>query len=1012
MSPAATSNTPEQPNTFGCVLSEDGCVEVSPLETRSMRVCKLPNSMNVLLVSDPTTDKAAAAINVSVGSFSDPWNIPGLAHFCEHMLFLGTEKYPDEGSYRKFLAENSGVSNAYTAMEDTNYHFQLVVPPNDLKSDNPAHVPRFKEALDRFSQFFSAPLFTESATERELNAIDSEHQKNLQRDGNRLFQLSKSCSNPKHPYSKFSTGSKQTLGTDAIAAGIDIRKELLEFHKKFYSANLMNLCIAGPYPLDVLEEWTVELFSDISNHDEEHPYTAYKDVEPLLPCHTGQLTYIESIKDVRLLELAWIIPSTEADYLSKSAFYVSHLLGHEGKGSLLSLLKNKAWANSLMAGPCKETKPFAFFSISIDLTTDGTNHVDDIIELLFSYLVLIKERGVQKWIHDETAAISKLSFHFQERSEPYSFVQGVSHSMYRFPPLHYLSGARLVREYKPDRIRELLDIMTPRKCTVLLMGKFVSDKTNTQEKWYKTRYAMEPIPDEKLLRWSCSKPCADLDIPPKNIFVPTDLNLIAEPLPSNEKDLEGPKVIEENDHFRLHYKLDRTFKRPKAVAYFDFITNVSYLSPRHSLLTTIFHDLVMDELNEFSYDADIAGLHYNMHTTVSGFRLTTYGYNHKLHMLLDTILDRIVKFQVDPERFRRILDTLRRCYMNFDKDQPYQHAMYACTFLLEQPRWHVREYLAVLDSDSITIEDVKRFASELTKRMFVIAMIGGNVSEQWAKEAMQSVVKKLDYSPLPRSEFNMRRVSKLPTEYEVLTRQTHRNPDDSNSAIKMMFQIGQRGNYAFDVLLELLSDILNKPTFHELRTVQQLGYMVFEGLTSYDNCRALYIIVQSTIADPDELLRRIRKFLKDVRKDTLETMDEQEFNGYVTSLIGLKAEREKKIIRQMNIYWSEILLRQFAFDRDQREIEALRSVTKKDVLDFFDKYIACTGSETRCLISMVYGNQHKQPPPLSEQGVEILEGAKQPVLLVRDPSAFRNWCPKYPISGTTLKDISRECKIW
>lgn len=44
-------------------------------------------------------------------------------------------------------------------------------------------------ALDRFGQFFVAPLFTESATGRELNAIESEHAKNINNDGFRLYQV-------------------------------------------------------------------------------------------------------------------------------------------------------------------------------------------------------------------------------------------------------------------------------------------------------------------------------------------------------------------------------------------------------------------------------------------------------------------------------------------------------------------------------------------------------------------------------------------------------------------------------------------------------------------------------------------------------------------------------------------------------------------------------------------------------------------------------------------------------
>lgn len=60
-----------------------------------------------------------------VGSLSDPPNIAGLSHFCEHMLFLGTKKYPKENEYSQFLSEHAGSSNAFTSGEHTNYYFDV-----------------------------------------------------------------------------------------------------------------------------------------------------------------------------------------------------------------------------------------------------------------------------------------------------------------------------------------------------------------------------------------------------------------------------------------------------------------------------------------------------------------------------------------------------------------------------------------------------------------------------------------------------------------------------------------------------------------------------------------------------------------------------------------------------------------------------------------------------------------------------------------------------------------------
>lgn len=181
--------------------------------------------------SDPTTDKSAASLDVRVGHLSDPDKFPGLAHFLEHMLFMGTEKYPDENEYNTFLSSHGGGSNAYTDTEDTNYYF-------DVLADH------FEGAIDRFAQFFVSPLFTPSATERELKAVDSENSKNKQNDFWRSFQLMKSLAREDHPFHKFGTGNSDTI-KDCEETRESVRDALLKFHKAFYSADVMKLVMVG-----------------------------------------------------------------------------------------------------------------------------------------------------------------------------------------------------------------------------------------------------------------------------------------------------------------------------------------------------------------------------------------------------------------------------------------------------------------------------------------------------------------------------------------------------------------------------------------------------------------------------------------------------------------------------------------------------------------------------------------------------------------------------------------------
>ena len=192
---------------------------VAPLNDHSSyKVLTLSNQLRVVLISDPDATQSAAAIDVNAGSLNDPVGVDGLAHFCEHMLFLGTKKYPNKSEYSNFLSANGGYDNAYTSSENTNYYFAV-------------NLDALEGALDRFAQFFIAPLFLENSTFAEMNAVNSEYDKDLNVPGWKFFQLLKNVSNPQHPFSRFTIGSIGTLNIS------DIRQRLIEYYNTSYSAN-------------------------------------------------------------------------------------------------------------------------------------------------------------------------------------------------------------------------------------------------------------------------------------------------------------------------------------------------------------------------------------------------------------------------------------------------------------------------------------------------------------------------------------------------------------------------------------------------------------------------------------------------------------------------------------------------------------------------------------------------------------------------------------------------------
>lgn len=161
---------------------------------------------------------------------------------------MGTEKYPNENEYSDYIKNKGGYNNAFTSLEDTNYHFEV---SNE----------GFEHALDMFAQFFIGPLLGDSQTEREMNAVDSEFNMSLQNDAWRKFMLLQHLSHTESTLHRFDCGNLKSLKKEGI------RETLLNFHKTWYSANIMNLVVIGKHSIAQLESWVREKFSAVPNKD-------------------------------------------------------------------------------------------------------------------------------------------------------------------------------------------------------------------------------------------------------------------------------------------------------------------------------------------------------------------------------------------------------------------------------------------------------------------------------------------------------------------------------------------------------------------------------------------------------------------------------------------------------------------------------------------------------------------------------------------------------------------------
>ena len=146
-------------------------VEKSPGDLNEYQYFKLSNNLKVLLIQDNNTKQlgevnqesnlAFCSVSVNAGSFNNPKKREGLAHFLEHMIFLGSEQYPSESELSTHIGSYGGVSNAYTEFEWTSFQFQVT-------------YEGLEKTLDMLASALDRPKLDESCMNREITAIENE----------------------------------------------------------------------------------------------------------------------------------------------------------------------------------------------------------------------------------------------------------------------------------------------------------------------------------------------------------------------------------------------------------------------------------------------------------------------------------------------------------------------------------------------------------------------------------------------------------------------------------------------------------------------------------------------------------------------------------------------------------------------------------------------------------------------------------------------------------------------
>lgn len=867
-------------------------------DSRAYRLLTLENQMQVLLISDPDSPKGAASLDVRVGSGDNPDGRGGLAHFLEHMLFLGTDKYPDAAEYEEFITEHGGNRNAYTSFEHTNYFFDI----------NAQYLP---EALDRFAQFFVAPRFDAQYVDREKNAVQAEYQMGLKSDSRRGLDVLQQLMNEDHPYSQFLVGSLDTLADRPDSA---VRDELLEFYDKFYSANLMRLVVLGSQSLNELESMVTPMFSPVPNKAYQHADIA----APLFAQDSlPMFAQVQPQATLRQLQVLFPIEDYRDIYRVKPLSYLGNLVGHEGQGSLLSQLKSEGLAESLAAGSGLAWRGGSLFSVNIRLTEEGVANQERVLQLLFAYLDMLREQGPKQWLYEEQAQLAELGFRFKEKANPINYVSALSNGMHYYQSEDILRGPYLMDRYQQDILKDLVNQLVADNALVVLDD--ASAYTDRVSERYEAPYSVQKVEKNQLSQWESGTAGETMHLPSPNPFIAQDVSLV-----KVKKDAAmAPTIALESGRQRIWFAQDDQFRIPKGAIYINFRSPEVGQNVEQTAAAVLYAALLKDSVNELTYPALLAGLNFNLYKHARGLSLRVSGYNDKQSVLLEQLLEAVVNPSFDPQRFENVRKDMIRALENSVAKRPSSQVVDDLREALLYGEWGEQ---AVIDAlSALEYNDVLAYADSFWASANAESLVYGNYDRKAAANLQDMLSAVLPQSEAPA--IPPVKVLKLAAGESLLYPVAVPHDD----AVLAWYMQGAGDSWHDRAATAMTAQIIKSGFFQQLRTEQQLGYIVSSFAWPQMDVPGLVLLIQSPVADANKLDAAMQEFLEGVEP----SLDAKQFARHQAALSSEILRPHKNLWERAEFYWQSIAKKQWDFDSRQSMAAAVEELTLDTWLQYY-----------------------------------------------------------------------------
>lgn len=559
---------------------------------------------------------------------------------------MGSQKYPKENEFDQYCSTHSGYDNAYTECEYTLFHFDII-------------EKHLAGALDRFSQLFINPLMSLDTMQREIIAIESEFQNNINDDEVRMNQIYAQMISERHVAGNFIWGNLKTL-RDEIRKE-DLHRRLHEFRERNYTADKMFLCVQSSIEINRIERSILSYFSNIPSWD-----LVVNNIPPSAPATVFKRDFHEKIFFVKstsekckvLITFQFPPINNELKFLE----YLASLIQYEGPGSLSDYFIDEALALKVKARVghqnFESNSFFTLFTIDINLTTKGFEDFDLVLEAVFAYLLLLKSTKIEE--HEmrycEFKEIKETLFKYKKEKTAIQNVEEIAVNMKYYNDKHVLIGSDFCPDFNSTIISEYINKLNELTFNMVILSDKYCKKYDRVEEYFGTEYSTIDFPQKYKKLWNERWLRNELYLPKKNEFICKSFGIFNNPSEVCEK---YPRKIFENDVCECYYEMDKKYKLPYGYIFIYFTSTMTQESVENLNMTSIYSMCVKNFLSEKLYPATLAGYTYKLNSIDNGMILRLSGFNEKLPHLIDIITKEMLR-AIDKNVFETFKKELRK----------------------------------------------------------------------------------------------------------------------------------------------------------------------------------------------------------------------------------------------------------------------------------------------------------------------------------------------------------------